>query len=81
MEHFSALPQTNINSTVPSHQRHTVFHSFISGNIKQYAATTTTHSKRFYFTTEREKTLITYLSTIWENSDGCAEQYRFDSAL
>ena len=28
LEHFSALPQKNINSTTPSRQLHAVFHSF-----------------------------------------------------
>ena len=46
LEHFSAVPQKNINSTTPSRQLHAVFHSFLSGDIKQDAATTTAHSKR-----------------------------------
>ena len=28
LEHFSELPQTNINSTIPSRKRHDVFHYF-----------------------------------------------------
>ena len=46
LEYFSALPNADINSTKPSHQCHTVFHSFISDDRKQDAATTTAHSKR-----------------------------------
>ena len=45
LEHFSALPKADINSTTPSHQRHAVFHSFLSEDSKQDAATTTAHSK------------------------------------
>ena len=44
LEYFSALPQTNLNSTKPSRQRHAVFHSFFY-HIKQDAATTTVNSK------------------------------------
>ena len=45
-EKFSALPNADINSTTPSRQWSAVFHSFLSDNIKQDAATTTAHSKR-----------------------------------
>ena len=47
LKHFSALPQTNINSTKPPHQCHAVFHSFLSDDSKHDADTTTTHSKYF----------------------------------
>ena len=46
LEHFSALPKADINSTTPSIQRHVVFHSFLSDYGKQDAATTTSHRKR-----------------------------------
>ena len=46
LEHFSALPKSYINSTTPSRERHAVFHSFLSHDRKQDAATTTAHSKR-----------------------------------
>ena len=46
LEHFSALPKTDINSTTPSLQRHAVFHSFLSDDSKQDYATTTAHIKR-----------------------------------
>ena len=45
LENFSAVPQTNLNSTTPSRQRHAVFQSFLSDDSKKYAATTTAHSK------------------------------------
>ena len=45
LENFSAVPQTNLNSNTPSRQRHVLFHSFLSDDRKQYAVTTTAHSK------------------------------------
>ena len=45
LESFSAVPQTNLNLTTPSRQRHAVFHSFLSYDSKQDAATTTAHIK------------------------------------
>ena len=46
LEYFSALPQTEINSSTKSCPLHAVFHSFFSSDSKQDAATTTAHSKR-----------------------------------
>ena len=46
LEHFSALPTADINTPTPSRQRHAVFHSFLSDDIKQDSATTTAHRKR-----------------------------------
>ena len=46
LERFSAVPQADINTSTLSRHRHTVFHSFLSDNIKQDADTTTAHSKR-----------------------------------
>ena len=45
LEHFSASPQADINSSTLSRPRHAVFHSFLSDDIKQDAATNTAHSK------------------------------------
>ena len=47
LEHFIAVPKTYINSTKPSRQRYAVFHSILSDDSKQDAATTTAHSKHF----------------------------------
>ena len=46
LEHFSELTTVDINSTTPSRQHHAVFHSFLSDDRKQDAATNTAHSKR-----------------------------------
>ena len=46
LEHFSALPKLDINSTTQSLQINAVFHYFLTGDSKQDAANTTTHRKR-----------------------------------
>ena len=46
LEHFSALPKADTNSTTPSRQRHAVFHYYLSDDSKQDSARTTAHSKR-----------------------------------
>ena len=45
LEHFSAAPQADINSSTLSRPRHAVFHSFLSNDSKQDAATNTAHIK------------------------------------
>ena len=81
MVHLSALPKSDINSTTPSHQRHVVFHSFLSDNSKQDAATNTSHSKRLISLIKEKTSLTTSMSTIWENTNGCPKQYRCDSSI
>ena len=46
LEHYSALPQTEINSSTKPCPQHEVFHSFLSDESKQDAATTTAHINR-----------------------------------
>ena len=77
LEHFSELPQTEIKSSTKPCTRHAVFHSFFPDDSKQDAATTTAHSNRLI----EFKKMMLVLSTIWENNDGCAEQYRCATAL
>ena len=81
LEHFSAAPQADINSSTLSSPRHAVFHYFLSGDSKQDASTNTAHRKRLISLLKNKQVLTTSLSTIWENSDGCAEQYICASAL
>ena len=45
LELFSALPQTEINSSTEPCMRHAVFHYFLLDNSRQDYATTTAHSK------------------------------------
>ena len=54
LEKFSAVPQTNLNSTPPSRQCHALFHYFLSDDRKQDAATNTAHRK-IDFISQREK--------------------------
>ena len=68
LEHFSAATHTDINSSTLSRPRHAVFHSFLSDDSKQDAATTTAHSKLLISLLKNEKVLKTSLSTIWENT-------------
>ena len=57
LEHFSAAPQADINSTSSSRPRHAVFHSFLSDDSKQDAATTTAHITRL-ISLLKEKNII-----------------------
>ena len=59
LEHFSAAPQADINSSTLSRPRHALFHSFLSDDIKQYAATTTAHSKRLISLLKNKQVLTT----------------------
>ena len=45
LEHFSALPNSVINASTKLCPRHAVFYSFLLGDSKQDAATTTAHRK------------------------------------
>ena len=81
LEHFSAAPQADINSSTLSRPQHAVFHSFLSDDSKQDAATTTEHSKRLISLLKNKQISTTSLIAIWENNDGCTEQYICASAL
>ena len=45
LEHFSALPKADSNTTTPSRQHHAVFQSFLCDDSEQDSATTIAHSK------------------------------------
>ena len=81
LEHFSELPKSNIKPSKISRRRHAVFHYFLSDDSKQDSATSTVHRKRLISLLKNRKLLTTSLSKIWENTDGCAEQYKCTSAL
>ena len=74
LENFSAATQTDINSSTLLLPWNAVFHSFLSDDSKKDAATTTAHSKQLISLLKDKQVLTTSLSTIWENTDGCAEQ-------
>ena len=52
-----------------------MFHSFLSDDSKQDAVTTTSHKKNLIEILREKKVLTSTLRTVWENTDGCAEQY------
>ena len=54
---------------------------FLYDDSKQDDCTTTAHSKRLISLLKDKKILTISLSKIWENTGGCAEQYRCASAL
>ena len=54
---------------------------FLSDNSKQDASTTTARIKRLISLLKYKRLLTTSLSKIWENTDGCAKQYRCAYAL
>ena len=81
LEHFSAVPQADINSSTISLQCHAVVRSFLSYDSKQDAATATAHSKRFISLLKYKKVLTTSLSTKCKNTYGCAKQYICASVL
>ena len=59
LEYFSVVSQVNINSTTPSRQCHAVFHSFLSCDSKQDAATTTAHINNLIALIKDKKLLTT----------------------
>ena len=58
-----------------------MFHYFLYYDSKQDDATTTSHRKRLIGMLKEIKLLVSALSKIWENNDGCAEQYICASIL
>ena len=58
-----------------------MFHSFLSDDSKQDAATTTAYRKHLIELLKEGKLLASALSTIWVNNDGCAGKYRCASEL
>ena len=62
LEHFSAAPQADINSSTISRPRHSVFHYFLSDDSKHDASTTTAHIKRLISLLKNKQVLTTSLS-------------------
>ena len=81
LEHFSELPQTEIKVSTKECPRHAVFHYYLSDDIKQDSSTTTAHRKRLIELLKKKKVLTSTLITMWENIDGCEDQYRCASAI
>ena len=53
----------------------------MSDDSKQDDATTTSDRECLIWLLKERKLLVSSLSTIWGNTDGCEKQYRCDSAL
>ena len=58
LEHFSALPQIEINSSTKPCPRHAVFRSILSYDRKQDAANTTAHSNRLIELFKKQKKIF-----------------------
>ena len=52
-----------------------MFCSFLSNYSKQDAANTDSHSKHLLQLLQHQNILHTIISTIWDTTDGCADQY------
>ena len=64
LEHFNALPQTEINLSKKSFPRHALFKYFSSDDSKRYAAITIAHSKFLIELLRFKKVLASLLGTI-----------------
>ena len=56
-------------------QLHALFHYFLSGDSKQDSSTTSARTKCIIEVLQNRTVLFSYIITIWENTDGCADQY------
>ena len=75
LENLSELSLTEIKASTESYPRHALFHYFLSDDSKQDTTTTTAHIKFLIELLQEQKLLTSTLRTIWENTDGCADQY------
>ena len=80
LEHFSASRNTSPFSVQRSWTWYDVFHSFLYNDRKQDVTTTAAHRKNHLFVEELTNYFYN-LSTIWENTYDCTENYIFSTAL
>ena len=73
MEHFSAPTNTEAPTTPQSRTHHAMFPYLFPDDIQQDTATTTVHRKCIIELLNQRNVLSSKISTIWENTDGCAE--------
>ena len=81
LKNFSAPTHTETTETPQSRTRHAVFHSFLSNDIKQDSTKTIAHRKRTIELLKQHNIMSNALSTIWVNTDGCADHYRCATVL
>ena len=65
LEHFSALPKADTNTTTPSRQCHAVFHYFLSDDRKQDSETSTVQIKGLISFHKEKKLSSASLIKIW----------------
>ena len=63
------------------HTCHAVFCSFFFDDSKQDSSTTAAHIKRIIELLNKHSIMSDQLSTLRDNTDGCTEDYRCDTAL
>ena len=81
LEHFSAPTQTETETTPQARKYNAVFHSFLSDDSKHDASWNYCTQKRIIELLNQQKNISNMLSTIWENTDGCAENCRYATEL
>ena len=81
MEHFSAIDQEKLSYYLHSCTHHAVFHSILSDKSEQDSDTTDSHIKQIIDIFKISRCLGSGHSNIWDNTEGCAENYRCSTAL
>ena len=61
--------------------RQAIFDYFLSDDRKQDTTTTDEHIKRIIRLLQNRTVLFSEMSNMWENTDGCAEQFFCTTAL
>ena len=79
--HFSSPTQTETEVKIQERTHHAVFHSFFYDDRKQDSAKSIVDSKSNIENFKQRNLVSNILSMIWENTDGCAEQYRCSTVL
>ena len=72
LKQYKQSHQTQIGCEPGKPTINPVFNSLISYDSKQYATTTAGHSKRRIEFLKQSKIMFTYISTVWEINNGCA---------
>ena len=81
MDQFNEPTHTETAGEPQRRTRHAMFHSFLSDDRKQDSATIISHRKLIIELLKQQNIMLNMLSTIWENTDACAEQYICVTAL
>ena len=79
--HFSDTKQLEPVLEPESCTHNSMLQLFFFDERKKYTTKTAAHSKHRIEILRHQKILYSKLSTIWENTDGCDENYQCDIAL